>query len=218
VQQRRAAATALGRWVRWRAGAAAAQLLCSCHCCCTQNIDTDQIIPAEYLTLVPSKVGVGVGGQPPSCGGHSRQLLPVEAAAASQACMCCSGLLSLCLQRRCEAEVEQSARCTRMLARQLPSLAATDGGSLAGWWFPHHRLVASSAFHSTCSHDAHANTTTRSLMSMRSWAATHSSACLTSSTLQSGWVVVWWLAWLVGWLAGLAGLAGWLVGWLGAAC
>ena len=27
-----------------------------------QNIDTDQIIPAEYLTLVPSKVGA----QPPS--------------------------------------------------------------------------------------------------------------------------------------------------------
>jgi 3-isopropylmalate dehydratase small subunit len=24
-----------------------------------QNIDTDQIIPAEYLTLVPSKVGHG---------------------------------------------------------------------------------------------------------------------------------------------------------------
>lgn len=27
-----------------------------------QNIDTDQIIPAEYLTLVPSKVGAGGRG------------------------------------------------------------------------------------------------------------------------------------------------------------
>jgi len=30
-----------------------------------QNIDTDQIIPAEYLTLVPSKVGHGVLGSSP---------------------------------------------------------------------------------------------------------------------------------------------------------
>lgn len=33
---------------------------------CLQNIDTDQIIPAEYLTLVPSKVSAGASGEAPS--------------------------------------------------------------------------------------------------------------------------------------------------------
>ncbi len=32
---------------------------------CLQNIDTDQIIPAEYLTLVPSKVSAGASGEAP---------------------------------------------------------------------------------------------------------------------------------------------------------